>query len=40
MTFLEAYVYLGIPVIAVAMGLGVLWMSRRESRLSPHPAHK
>jgi hypothetical protein len=32
MTILEAYVYFGIPVIAVAMGLGALWMSRRESR--------
>ncbi len=34
MTLLEAYVYFGIPVIAVAMGLGALWMSRRESRHS------
>jgi hypothetical protein len=32
MTLLEAYVYFGIPVIAVAMGFGALWMSRRESR--------
>ena len=32
MTILEAYVYVGIPVIAVAMGLGALWQSRRESR--------
>lgn len=32
MTLLEAYVYFGIPVIAVTMGLGALWMSRRESR--------
>jgi hypothetical protein len=29
MTLLEAYVYFGIPVIAVAMGFGALWMSRR-----------
>lgn len=35
MTVLEAYVYFGIPVIAVAMGLGALWMSRRESRRNP-----
>ena len=32
MTLLEAYVYFGIPVIAVATGFGALWMSRRESR--------
>jgi hypothetical protein len=32
MTFLEAYAYFGIPVIAVAMGFGALWISRRGSR--------
>ena len=35
MTTLEAYVYFGIPVIAVAMGLGALWRARRDSRRSP-----
>jgi len=32
MPFLEAYANFGIPVIAVAMGFGALWISRRESR--------
>lgn len=35
MTLLEAYSYFGIPVIAVAMGLGALWLSRRDSRRRP-----
>ncbi len=32
MTLLEAYADFGVPVIAVAMGFGALWMSRRRSR--------
>ena len=35
MTLLEAYAYFGIPVIAVVMGFGALWMSRRENRRRP-----
>jgi len=35
---LEANAYFGIPVIAVAMGFGALWMSRREIRQRQHHA--
>ena len=35
MTLLQAYVFFGLPVIALAMAAGLLWLSSRDERHTP-----